>query len=293
MLSNNDGSPILSTWVVCGLPGTGKSSLINCLTGAHLPTSNSAESVTTFEQAMEYARKPIRGSVALGLDNFCFCDSEGIGSSTTLSAENITNSFTPTFARLFSGAAGVIFCMKSCERLLIQDVLFAKSIFSACGKVPIIICMTKYDSKLVDACPDGNFDLTRCKPYVRSWALDNMPDILGRMGLRFLPEKFAVVKCGNQPDLDNLPDLIREVDALCDTPQIVKERLKAGIRPATFMDEETFKSVTKVAFRVVQQLSLSPWFQALVRRLLDVAGFSEYAEAAFEVLNAFFEEEQF
>jgi len=238
-------------WAIAGLPGVGKTTLLNKLTNRSEITGNSLKSITTTEQACNFAQHPVQDSIC---KTRFFCDTEGIGDCTTENVDGLIKNVTPTLSRIVKGITGCIICVRP-ERLLMQDRFILKSILDICSNIPIIICFTKYDEKFK----------TKIDTY--EWISKERESFFDLLNIDDrLNFNFTTISC----KLNDTNDLMEKLNRYnsynyCKSKKIIKIREESNVEEGFEINDEEYCSIVEHIVKEVIEIARSPWFMELLK----------------------------
>jgi len=258
MVDSSIKNPLLLTqetpiWVLCGKPGTGKSSLFNALTNQKRETGNRARALTTEQDTLIDIMSPVYDRNKLRY----FCDSQGIGDATVKTVEDLEKQLAPPILRLLKGATGIVLCMDH-DRVLFQDALIIRTLIQLCTNLPIVICCTRAD-RLDNWTKDAG----------KLWLDQNKDDIA--ISFDCTASRFSFVSLSNKNGVDPyckvLEDTLSNFDhvAWADGGHVDEVRNKSKIKQSITVNKEEMDILLQALEECIDFVERSPWWVELLK----------------------------
>jgi len=130
-------------WIVIGITGCGKTTLLNEISDSHGSVSDSAVSVTDLIYQTNTFYKPLKCKQK---NNRYYSDSVGFGDTDCKDMEELLGVEATIMTRILKGVTGIIFCIEH-KRLSILEKFQSKILQYVENDIPIIICFTKGDQQ--------------------------------------------------------------------------------------------------------------------------------------------------
>lgn len=258
-----------SIWLVCGMSGSGKSTIFNYLTQRGHEVSDSTRGVTNFDAMLANVQYP-SGSVIENLSTVHICDTVGLGSSVDASSQRVQlkkegdvskavklflGILNYILARAVIGVTGIIVCTECSHRVHEESKLLIRVLREILGPIPIIICITRCDS----ADPMGSVEAKF--GAAQNWIDRRRDEILNDFGIPKNDADSHIVKSmifqNSQTKLveyhvEELVERLRSVRTLAKTEKLQSYRNRFGIDGVTL--SPSAEQWTKAQMAVKQML---------------------------------------